>query len=70
MNKAALHAAGEETTPVRLKLRWLHEVDLDSGFVTETSTVANGTNVQIHDDKGILVADAEVTLKIAKAAIN
>jgi hypothetical protein len=56
---AALHAAGEENTPVRLKLRWLHEVDLDSGFVTET----NGTNVQIRNDKGTLVADAEVTLK-------
>jgi hypothetical protein len=59
---AALHSAGEETTPVRLKLRWLHEVDLESGFVTEASPAANGTSVRIHDDKGTLVADAEVTL--------
>jgi hypothetical protein len=67
---AALHSAGEESTPVRLKVRWLHEVDLESSFVTEASSAANGTSVLIHDDKGILVADAEVTLKSTQAAVD
>ena len=47
---AAFRAAGEarpdapvETVPVRMKLRWLQEVDLNSSFVSETQDGAAGT---------------------------
>jgi hypothetical protein len=67
---AAFRAAGEdrpeaprETVPVRMKLRWLHEVDLKSTFVAETQAAAEGTLVRIHDDSGALVAQAEVVVR-------
>jgi hypothetical protein len=61
---AAFRAAGEdETVPVRMKLRWLQEVDLNSSFVAETTDAAVGTVVRIHDDSGALVAQAEVEVK-------
>ena len=70
---AAFRAAGEdrpeaprETVPVRMKLRWLHEVDLQSTFVAETQAAAEGTVVRIHDDSGVLVAQAEVVMKKAE----
>lgn len=71
---AAFRAAGEdrpdaprETVPVRMKLRWLHEVDLQSTFVAEAQAAAEGTLVRIHDDSGALVAQAEVVVRKVEA---
>ena len=56
---AALHAAGAtHAAPLRLKLRWLKPVDLESGFVAETQAGV----VRLRDDSGDLVAVAEVVL--------
>jgi hypothetical protein len=71
---AAFRAAGEdrpeesrEPVPLRMKLRWLHEVDLQSTFVAETQASAEGTVVRIHDDSGALVAQADVVMQRVKA---
>jgi hypothetical protein len=71
---AAFRAAGEdrpdaprETVPLRMKLRWLHQVDLQSTFVTEAQAAAEGTQVRIHDDSGALVAQAEVVVQKVEA---
>jgi len=45
--------------PQHIKLRWLHETNLESTFVAETA----GPVVRIRDDHGTLVAQAEVTVK-------
>ena len=45
-----------DTAPARIKLRWLKEVDLESGFVAERE----GSLVRIRDDSGTLVAQADV----------
>ena len=70
---AAFRAAGDdrpeapqETVPVRMKLRWLHEVDLQSTFVAEAQATDEGTVVRIHDDSGALVAQAEVVVRKAE----
>jgi hypothetical protein len=60
---AAMRAAGEECVPLRMKLRWVHETDLQSSFVAETQSAAGGFAVRIHDDRGTLVAEAEVAVK-------
>jgi len=52
---AALRNAGD-AIPQRIKLRWLHETNLESTFVAETA----GPVVRIRDDHGTLVALAEV----------
>jgi hypothetical protein len=71
---AAFRAAGEdrpeaprETVPIRMKLRWLHQVDLESTFVAEAQAAAEGTVVRIRDDSGALVAQAEVVVKKVEA---
>jgi len=54
---AALHAAGAaDALPVRLKLRWLKPVDLQSDFLAETH---DGV-IRLRDDSGDLVAVAQV----------
>jgi hypothetical protein len=50
-----------------MKLRWLHEVDLQSTFVAEAQAAAEGTVVRIHDDSGALVAQAEVVVRKVEA---
>jgi hypothetical protein len=57
-------------SPVRLKLRWLHPADLDSGFTAEVSDAATHTAVGIRDGRGTLVANAEVVLKPASPAFD
>ena len=71
---AAFRAVGEdrpeaprETVPLRMKLRWLHQVDLQSTFVAEAQVAAEGTLVRIHDDSGALVAQAEVVVTKVEA---
>ena len=71
---AAFRAAGEdrpesprETVPVRMKLRWLHEVDLQSSFVAEARNTDAGIVVGIHDDSGAAVVQAEVVVKKVEA---
>ena len=57
---AALTAALQPgDVPVRMKLRWLKEVDLQSGYVAE----AKSGSVRICDDGGALVAQAEVAVR-------
>jgi hypothetical protein len=67
---AALRSASEgrpeapqETVPRRLKLRWVHAIDLQSTFVAEAETAGEGIAVRIHDDSGTLVAEAEVVVE-------
>jgi hypothetical protein len=52
-----------------MKLRWLHEVDLQSTFVAEAQAASEGTVVRIHDDSGALVAQAEVVVKKVEANV-
>jgi len=74
---AAFRAAGEdrpdaprEIVPLRMKLRWLHPVDLESTFVAEAQAAAESTIVRIHDDNGALVAQAEVVVKKVEVEPN
>jgi len=63
---AAIEGAGGDFIPARVKLHWLHPVDLQSSFRTETQrTGENTTKVRILDDFGALVATAEVVLSPA-----
>jgi hypothetical protein len=62
---AALSAALQPgDVPVRMKLRWLKEVDLQSGYVAE----AKSGSVRVWDDGGALVAQAEVAVRPAPVA--
>jgi hypothetical protein len=61
---AALSAALQPgDVPVRMKLRWLKEVDLQSGYVAE----AKSGSVRVCDDGGALVAQAEVAVRKAES---
>jgi hypothetical protein len=71
---AAFRAAGENrpeaprgVVPLRMKLRWLREVDLQSTFVAESQAAGEATAVRIHDDSGALVAQAEIVVQKIEA---
>ena len=63
----ALTAALEspDDVPVRMKLRWLKEVDLDSTYIAESHSGA----VRIRDQSGALIAQAEVVVRKAAPAL-
>jgi hypothetical protein len=58
---ASFRAAGERL-PVRMKLRWVRETRLESTFLIESRSAGNEIAVRLRDDRGALVALAEVIL--------